>query len=136
MVPVGSREALSALPSGGSGAELTALLRRLETDCAMLFVLGARGTTQQAWCRMFAPGLGVTEDPATGSAAGALGAYLVRNGLASLTDGVARIVVHQGLEIGRASEIQVTVRGATPHGPLEVRVGGAAVRVIEGTVRL
>jgi trans-2,3-dihydro-3-hydroxyanthranilate isomerase len=136
MVPIRSRAQLSALPSGGAGAELAALLKTMATDCAMLFVLDEGGAPDTVWCRMFAPGLGVTEDPATGSAAGALGAYLVRHGLAGPRDGTARIVVNQGLEIGRPSVMQVTVRAGAAGDVMDVRVGGAAVRVIEGVVRL
>jgi trans-2,3-dihydro-3-hydroxyanthranilate isomerase len=136
MVPIRSREQLAALPSGGAGAELTALLHRFGTDCAMLFVLNGEGETDVAWCRMFAPGLGVMEDPATGSAAGALGAYLVRHRLARPRDSTASILVHQGIEIGRPSLIRVTVRASTGRELMEVRVGGTAVRVIEGVVRL
>jgi trans-2,3-dihydro-3-hydroxyanthranilate isomerase len=136
MVPVRSRDQLSALPSGGAGNELSVLLRRLASDCAMLFVLEASGADAVARCRMFAPGLGVTEDPATGSAAGALGAYLVRHKLVRQRDGVARVTVHQGVEIGRPSVIQVSVRSSQDGEVVEVRVGGTAVQVIEGVVRL
>jgi trans-2,3-dihydro-3-hydroxyanthranilate isomerase len=136
MVPISTRERLRDLPTGGAGAELAALLRGFGTDCAMLFVPGTENATEVAWCRMFAPGLGVPEDPATGSAAGALGAYLVRHGLVSPRDGVARITLHQGHEIGRPSVIRVLVRGGQAGAPMEVRVAGAAVRVIEGTVQL
>jgi trans-2,3-dihydro-3-hydroxyanthranilate isomerase len=76
------------------------------------------------------------EDPATGSAAGALGAYLVRHRLARPRDSTASILVHQGIEIGRPSLIRVTVRASTGRELMEVRVGGTAVRVIEGVVRL
>lgn len=137
MVPVRSRDQLAALPSGGAGAELSALLRRVGSDCAMLFVLAPDGGDAVAHCRMFAPGLGVTEDPATGSAAGALGAYLVRHHLVRQRDAVARVTVHQGAEIGRPSVIHVTVRSSPGGGEVaEVRVGGTAVQVIEGVVRL
>ena len=134
MVPVRSRAALTALPSGGAGGGLAAFLRRIGTDCAMLFVPDREGSRAIAWCRMFAPGLGVPEDPATGSAAGALGAYCVRHGLLPAR-GEVSLVVHQGHEIGRPSRIAVTVRSAGAE-VTEVRVGGSAVRVIEGQVSL
>jgi trans-2,3-dihydro-3-hydroxyanthranilate isomerase len=136
MVPVRSRDQLTALGSGGTGAELAALLRTVGTDCAMLFVPDQAGGESVMWCRMFAPGLGVPEDPATGSAAGALGAYLVRHGLVRPQNGTARLVIRQGLEIGRPSQIQVSVRSGPGAEAMDVRVGGAAVRVIEGVVRL
>ena len=50
--------------------------------------------------RMFAPGLGVPEDPATGSAAGPLAVHLARHGRIAFGE---RIEIHQGLEIGRPS---------------------------------
>lgn len=135
MVPVRGRVALRNLPSGGTGGELAAVLRDLGTDCAMLYAPGTAPDTT-ADCRMFAPGLGVPEDPATGSAAGALGAYLVRHGQVPLAEGEARLTFSQGAEIRRPSRIAVRVR-CDPTGAIaEVRVGGAAVRVITGDVTL
>ena len=136
MIPIRSAEALRTLPVGGSGAELTATLREVETDCAMCYWLDPDAERLTARCRMFAPGLGVPEDPATGSAAGALGAYLQHHGLMQADNGSAHLTVHQGEEIARPSRIQVEV-DVTPHGEIrEVRVGGEAVTVIEGEVRL
>ena len=134
MVPIANRDALSALPSGGAGGALIDLLRQYGTDCAMLYVLEGGAGNAIAYCRMFAPGLGVPEDPATGSAAGALGAHLVHRQLVRPHEGTANITIHQGAEIGRPSEIHVEVRGAGDD--LVVRVGGSAVRVIEGEVTL
>jgi trans-2,3-dihydro-3-hydroxyanthranilate isomerase len=136
MVPIRSLAHLAALPSGGGGPVLTQLLRALGTDCAMCFAMEATTRDASVHCRMFAPGLGVMEDPATGSAAGALGAFLVRHALVKPHDGIARITMEQGLEIGRPSIIHVEVRTDETAGPLEVRVGGEAVTVITGEVSL
>jgi len=135
MVPLRSRADLTALPSGGLGGELAALLRGFGTDCAMLFAPGE--TPGVSWhCRMFAPGLGVPEDPATGSAAGALGAFLVRHGVEAPSAGEVRLALEQGVEIARPSRIEVRVM-TDPDGAIRsVHVGGAAVRVITGTVSL
>lgn len=135
MVPIASRGALRRLPAGGGGGELAALLRGLGTDCAMLFA-PADAPDITAHCRMFAPGLGVPEDPATGSAAGALGAYLVRHGVVAPQDGEARMVFEQGIEIGRPSRIEVRVTVDPTGATTGVYVGGTAVRVIDGTVTL
>ncbi|MFQ5552030.1 MAG: PhzF family phenazine biosynthesis protein, partial [Gemmatimonadales bacterium] len=133
MIPLGSREALARMPSGGTGSDLMRFLRRYETDCAMCYVLDESRST--AFCRMFAPGLGVPEDPATGSAAGALGAYLAHNGLLDVAGGKAAFTVQQGSEIGRPSTIAVDLHvGAT--GPTVVRVGGTATRILEGELAL
>jgi trans-2,3-dihydro-3-hydroxyanthranilate isomerase len=135
MIPVRTRADLAALPSGGTGGELATLLRAMGTDCAMLYAPGeAPGFT--AHCRMFAPGLGVPEDPATGSAAGALGAYLVHHGVVTPHDGEARMAFEQGIEIGRPSRIDVRVMTDSDGTITGVHVGGAAVRVIAGEVAL
>ena len=136
MIPIAGLERLKALPSGGSGAALTAVLRALGTECAMCFTLEAERPGADIHCRMFAPGLGVPEDPATGSAAGALGAYLVRHGLVKPVAGRASITVEQGLEIGRPSLIHVELVAAADGTVSEVRVGGEAVTVITGEVTL
>lgn len=81
--------------------------------------------------RMFAPGSGVPEDPATGSAAAALGGYLARaDGRAAGTLGWT---VSQGSEIGRPSRIEVEVDRAGGR-TTAIRVGGAAVFVVSGTM--
>ena len=136
MVPVASLEALSALPVGGTGGRLVDLLRRYGTDCVMLYTSETTSPDATVHCRMFAPGLGVAEDPATGSAAGALGAYLVHHGAIDTALGSAQVIVEQGLEIGRPSRIVVTVAVQRDGAIEEVRVGGEAVTVIEGEVRL
>lgn len=75
---------------------------------------------------------GEFEDPVTGSASGCLGAYLARHGkLAPDADGVARYVHTQGHDMGRPGRVQVEV-AMEGGAPVEVRVGGACVRVLEG----
>jgi trans-2,3-dihydro-3-hydroxyanthranilate isomerase len=61
----------------------------------------------RAHVRMFAPGAGVAEDPATGSAAVALGVFLTGRGL--IADGQTGFIVDQGAEMGRPSELGVLV---------------------------
>lgn len=83
--------------------------------------------------RMFAPRLGLIEDPATGSAVAALAALLAeRDGLA---DGDLTVVIEQGLEMGRPSLITL---GLEMDGGrlIAASVGGAAVVVAEGTLAL
>jgi len=66
-------------------------------------VFSAEGGHAKA--RMFAPDVGITEDPATGSAAGPLGAYLAEHGL--LPSG--HLTISQGEEVGRPSTLLVDV---------------------------
>jgi trans-2,3-dihydro-3-hydroxyanthranilate isomerase len=114
-------------------AALRQVLRETESDCFMIFTRECVQPEGTVHARMFAPGLGVAEDPATGSASGALGAYLVKHGVVS-TRPTARILVEQGYEMGRPSAIHVEV-DSDDSGPVEVRVGGKAVQVAEGTIR-
>jgi len=83
--------------------------------------------------RMFAPAMGIDEDPATGAAASALGGYLAAR--AGGDEAELSWTVEQGVEMGRPSLLQVTARrqgGAVT----EVRVGGSSVMVAEGTMRI
>lgn len=84
-----------------------------------------------AYSRMFAAGLGIAEDPATGSACGPLGCYLVQQGIVS---GAAtrEMVSWQGVAMGRPSRIHIVV-GRQPDGAISrVQVGGQAVIVASG----
>ena len=136
MIPIASLEILQSLPSGGTGASLSRLLRELDTDCAMCYSLDTVDPDATVHCRMFAPGFGVPEDPATGSAAGALACYLVWHGIVPPHDGVATVVVEQGLEIGRPSRIHAEISVGNGGEITDVRVGGHAVTIIEGEVSL
>lgn len=109
------------------------VLRDTGTDSFMIFSRECVRPESTVHGRMFAPTLGVIEDPATGSAAGALGAYLVARGLVR-AEPTARIVVEQGYEMGRPSTIHVEV-DTDRRGPKEVRVGGRAVEVAEGVLK-
>ena len=89
----------------------------------------------RAHTRMFAPGDNIPEDPATGSAAGALGAYLVYHGAQNVeaVDGKFSFVIEQGDFIHRPSRINLEVKGR--RGAIEaVRVGGPSVTVLRGEV--
>jgi trans-2,3-dihydro-3-hydroxyanthranilate isomerase len=93
----------------------------------------AEGEGVDVRVRMFAPGSGVPEDPATGSAAAALGGYLAK--VDGRRDGHLSWTVEQGREIGRPSVLHVEADragGATT----AVRVGGSAVLVSSGTMRV
>lgn len=94
-----------------------------------LYTRQCEHTTSAFHTRMFAPDLGVPEDPATGSAAvcfaGLIHAY------DGLTDGTHRRVIEQGYEMNRPSQIILTL--SATRGRLDsVRIGGHAVRVSEG----
>jgi trans-2,3-dihydro-3-hydroxyanthranilate isomerase len=79
--------------------------------------------------RMFAPAMGVPEDPATGSAAAAFAGVLARR----LSDGSHAITIEQGYEMGRPSLIHLTAEVAAGR-LVSASVGGDAVIVTEGTI--
>jgi trans-2,3-dihydro-3-hydroxyanthranilate isomerase len=78
-----------------------------------------------AYARFFNPTVGITEDPATGTAAGPLAARLVAAG--RVPDG-STVIIEQGYALGRPSRIAVSVSGQ------RVRVGGSGLVVAEGTL--
>jgi trans-2,3-dihydro-3-hydroxyanthranilate isomerase len=81
---------------------------------------------------MFGPGVGVPEDPATGSAAGPLALHLARHGRIAFGE---EIEIRQGEEIGRPSLLRAKVEGS-PERVERVVVGGSAVMVARGEYRL
>ena len=82
-----------------------------------------------AHSRMFAPALGISEDPATGSASGPLGAYLLRYSLVHGSD----MVSEQGFEMGRPSFIRIHVEASGVSFSV-VSVGGECAYVGYGTL--
>ncbi|HML44812.1 MAG TPA: PhzF family phenazine biosynthesis isomerase, partial [Hyphomicrobium zavarzinii] len=83
--------------------------------------------------RMFAPQVGIPEDPATGSAA--VGLAGIVHHFDRLPDGTHRRIVEQGYEMGRPSQIVLTL--VVDGGKLTtVRIGGSSVRVSEGTIEI
>ncbi len=111
---------------------------RLRPDLQALSQLGQLGVScfaisgAQVKTRMFGPGLGVAEDPATGSAAGPLAVHLARHGRIGFGD---RVEIHQGAEIDRPSILYAEAQG-TAEAINRVTVGGAAVIVARGEYRL
>lgn len=91
--------------------------------------------TSTVHSRMFAPPLGILEDPATGGACGPLGSYMVKYGMASGTasGAPARIISEQGFEMGRRSLINIEIDHAGEQ-IKGVRVGGQSVLIGEGAL--
>jgi trans-2,3-dihydro-3-hydroxyanthranilate isomerase len=123
MVPLKNRAALSRIQM--NMGELARLFGK-QAALAYCFTIGSNHSVH---ARGMMP-WGLYEDAATGSAAGSLGAYLVRHG--RLSAGYT-LRVTQGLEMGRPSEIEVEVSQTGKK--LTPRVSGAAVKVFEGVIR-
>jgi trans-2,3-dihydro-3-hydroxyanthranilate isomerase len=96
-----------------------------------VFARGGERPGSDIRARMFAPSFGIAEDPATGSAAVGLGAYLAAREPGA--DGSFRWVVEQGFEMGRPSILEVEADKAAGV-VTATRVGGASVIVCKGTM--
>lgn len=125
LVPLRSRATIEqARPDA---ERLAALLRVVGGQGCYLFCFETVDPEATAHARFFNPTVGISEDPATGSAAGPLACYLAARGIAR--EG-ALLGIEQGHTMGRPSRIQVRVHGS------DVRVSGSAVVVAEGNLHL
>lgn len=130
------------------GLRQRATLQALTPDPARLVALGPRvgslgyfaftldtpaDDDAFTWGRMFAPAIGIAEDPVTGNANGPLGAYLVRHGLLDGDEGERRYRARQTTAQGRGGWMDVVVRveGGDPAG---VRIEGRAVECFRTTL--
>jgi trans-2,3-dihydro-3-hydroxyanthranilate isomerase len=120
------------LPSTDAVAALKPDMGRLAEFPGVLGVNCFSGSGSTWKTRMFAPGGGVPEDPATGSAAGPLAVHLVRHGRIQPGE---EIEISQGAEIRRPSKLYARVEG-TPEKIESVHVGGSAVIVARGEFKL
>jgi trans-2,3-dihydro-3-hydroxyanthranilate isomerase len=135
MVPVRALEEVQRLDAGELNVTaLNQACRAVGTECVMVFTLETEHPESTVHVRMFAPLLGVPEDPATGSANGALGAYLVQHAAVPRTGYTVHIVSEQGSEMNRPSTLYVEV-DHTDGEPTVVRVGGQVAPLIEGLLR-
>jgi trans-2,3-dihydro-3-hydroxyanthranilate isomerase len=126
IVPAATPEAVARARPDDRG--IWEIVNETAADC--IYVIAVTGPGE-AKARLFAPDLGVPEDPATGGAAGPLGAYLARHGEAGLP---GRLLVRQGEEIGRPSLLQVDVE---PDGDsYRVAVSGRVFVVGQGAFRI
>ena len=122
MVPIRTRAALGKIQMN-----MVEMARLLGKQAALAYCF-ARGNNHSVFTRGMMPWK-LYEDAATGSAAGSLGAYLVKHGL--LSSGQT-LQITQGVEMGRPSQIEVEVTQTGKK--LTPRVSGAAVKVFEGTI--
>jgi len=100
---------------------------------AYIYCRGGVNHVAKFHARMFASGMGISEDPATGSAAAALSGAI--NHFDRLTDGHHPILIEQGVEMGRPSfiHLHMDIEGGTIS---NARIGGQAVRIATGTLDL
>lgn len=112
---------------------LVQCLRNEAVDELPVFIFTTEGD-ETTYSRMLAPGFGISEDPATGGAAGPLGSYLVHH--AVVTPGIAGSMLNlQGVAMRRPSRIHISI-GSEGTSITRVRVGGQSVLVGRGELLL
>jgi trans-2,3-dihydro-3-hydroxyanthranilate isomerase len=125
IVPVSAADALArAEPSFDAIDELLAGEPLRADETPTFYLAWCEPDQQRARARMFSSGVPGGEDPATGSAAGPLCAYLAERA------GCERLTIRQGEEMGRPSVLETQMVDGRP------RVGGGVIPVIDGTVEL
>jgi trans-2,3-dihydro-3-hydroxyanthranilate isomerase len=134
-VPVDTRAAVDAAQP--DAAAMRHLTSAFSGNHIGVFLFSAEPVDEgvTVYSRMFGGGLGIAEDPATGSASGPLGCYLVAHNL--VPPGRAREMVSlQGVAMGRPSRIHIAIDTGTDGEITRVQVGGQAVVVGEGTIEV
>ncbi len=136
VVPFADRKAMLGIAEARR-SQVATCAHALGCDSAALVARGNSGVIADAdvSVRVFdADAFGIASDPATGSAAGPIGVYL--GGLAEVRDGTHRLILEQGVEIGRPSRLVVEVDFIINGDAVAVRVSGAVAPIIEGWVTL
>jgi trans-2,3-dihydro-3-hydroxyanthranilate isomerase len=133
-VPLATRGAVDNAALDADAYDAFSRGAKLEELPVFLFSSEKTGDKATVYSRMFAPGLGITEDAATGAASGPLGCYLVRHKVVP-PDRAGAILSLQGAKMGRPSHIHIGV-GTTDGRISSVRVGGQSVIAGEGTLYL
>ncbi len=131
MVPIPSQTALNAIVPDLPA--LSRLSKLIGCNGFFPFALAESSEDVLAHGRMFAPAIGIAEDPVTGNACGPLGAYLASHGLLEVrSDSETRFYVRQGEAMGRAGTVSVAV-GRDREG-FGVRISGEAVIAFETSI--
>ena len=117
-----------------NSAKLLEIFTPCETDMIYVFTTETLDSRSSLHSRLFAPFIGVPEDPATGSASGAVGAYLAKYGVIE-KDILDSIKIEQGYEMKRPASIYVQVK---QEGTIikSIRVGGESVTIIQGQLKI
>ncbi|PIQ99183.1 MAG: phenazine biosynthesis protein [Nitrospinae bacterium CG11_big_fil_rev_8_21_14_0_20_45_15] len=126
-VPLNSLNAMKRLKVNSE--PFARVLQQASVDMIYAFSQETELVKSTVHSRSFAPLIGIPEDPATGSAAGALGAYLLSHGIIA----GGKILIEQGYEINRPSCIFVEVSKKSTS-EWKIEVGGKSVFILEGQI--
>jgi PhzF family phenazine biosynthesis protein len=133
MIGIKSREVLNSLVP-----DLTKLLnisKDVGSNGFFIFTLDSNDSDILTHGRMFAPAIGIAEDPVTGNANGPLGAYLIHNNILKSSGSSVTFKAKQGEAIKRPGVVTVTV-GVKNGKPIKVQVGGNAVVAFKTQIEL
>ncbi|HEX2907222.1 MAG TPA: PhzF family isomerase [Phototrophicaceae bacterium] len=131
MIGIHSRAALNTLKPDLT--RLAAISRRIGCNGHYVFTLDSDTPDILAHGRMFAPAIGIAEDPVTGNANGPLGAYLLHNRIVTANGPIFAFRAQQGEAIGRTGIVEVEVHLEAGI-PVTVRIGGRAVTCFETVI--
>jgi len=130
LVPLATRESVDRVSV--NSAAMANVLERAEAPQRSIFVFSLEPAKDGATVYSRMVGFGDREDPATGSASGPLGSYLVRHGVVSPAE-AASILSRQGVSMGRPSWVHIRIE-TDGDDITDVMVGGRSVFVGDGTV--
>ena len=134
MIGIQSRDLLNTLEPDFS--KLALLSRKIKCNGYFVFTLDSPTQEVLTHARMFAPAIGIHEDPVTGNGNGPLGAYLVHNRVVPFTeDQPFEFIGQQGEAMGRTGKVKVTVEVEDGR-PVRTKVAGRAVVVFETQINL
>ncbi len=126
MICIKSREKLNNLAPAYS--ELAELSKQISCNGFFVFTMDSPDKRILTHGRMFAPAIGINEDPVTGNANGPLGGYLIQNGIVKPVNGYFEFTGRQGESIGRTGDIGVRVK-VEGGWPVLIQISGVAVVV-------
>jgi PhzF family phenazine biosynthesis protein len=133
MIGIKSIETLNSLkPNHDALAKLSKILK---CNGYYVYIIDPDGTEFLIHGRMFAPAIGIGEDPVTGNANGPLGAYLVHHNIVKHDGSLFKFKAKQGEAINRAGTITVEVK-IEENKPVEVKILGSAVIVFKSEITI
>ena len=133
MVGIKSIETLNTLHPNYDA--LSKLSKVIGCNGYYVFTVDTKGNDILIHGRMFAPAIGINEDPVTGNANGPLGAYLVHHNLVKHNNSLFKFKAKQGEAINRQGIIEVEVKIENKE-PVEVKVSGSAVIVFQSEITI
>jgi PhzF family phenazine biosynthesis protein len=116
-------------------AALTALSHEVGASGFFVFTRATGDPDLLTWARMFAPAIGIAEDPVTGNGHGPLGAYLVRHNIVPAPGGRLAFTGRQGVAIGRPGTVQVSVEDRFD-GKILVSIAGNATTAFRAELHI